>query len=213
MVSSLFSPNFQVSVGGKLQPGSSWLVLFPSVPYSSAQNQLGVCYSFNASVPAVQSLFMIRYKGKTLPLSYNWLQLPWGKLRAEGANPSLSSYTQSFSLGATAYDQHEVVSALERLGNMNPRVWEEVGQNVWTVWNKLAKITRTKILRDKSAPPCRGEVRQHASESAERFNSKPKRRQISIYSCRLACFQLCYGCYFGHRRFIIEWMQKIKLCA
>ena len=61
-------------------------------------------------------------------------------MKAEGANLSLSIYTQFFSLGATIYDQHEAVLALECLGNMNPQVWEEARQNAWIVRNKFAKI-------------------------------------------------------------------------
>lgn len=70
-------------------------------------------------------------------------------MRAEGANLSLSSYTQFFSLGATTYDQHEGVLALEYLGSMNPQVWEEASQNAQIVRKKFAKRPWTKVLRNK----------------------------------------------------------------
>jgi len=41
--------------------------------------------------------------------------------------------------------------APERLGNMNPQVWNKVSQNVWTAGNKFPKGHWTKVLRNKFA--------------------------------------------------------------
>lgn len=115
-------------------------------------------------------------------------------MRAEGANLSCAQF---FNLEAKPQNKQEGVSALESLGNMNPQVWEEV---------RMCGLQGINLLRHKGPKEqiCaqlhstfRGEGRQHTFESTER--SKPERRQTSVDSYKSTCFQLCYGCYFGHR--------------